>query len=313
MQYKTLCSKKPETDFDTSFIDIGRSQRKYYSQSPNYRSKRGMRDFSRRGNRNPPKRSRLPKPSENAWQRPDKYEADEFKKKRIEIYRLLNKVSFENFQDEEYIAKITRCCFSSLVYTELLIDSLYYKAIIESRFSVVYASLCSQLSSITPGYEVTKENSFKKLIIKRCQHEFENKKRPPPIPENLSPQEKLDLEETGNKIRAKNDGAVLFIGELYLRSLLSERVMFVCLRTLLTKQPEKSEQGDLENFCKLMTTIGKNLDVPKFHKPLNSIFDTISSLSKNKEITPRLRFIFLDLIDFRKRGWKPKNKITKKN
>jgi len=226
----------------------------------------------------------------------------------MEILRLLNKVSFENYEDQDYIQKIVKCCFSTLEYTELLVDCLYIKAITEPRFSVVYASLCVKLSQIKPGYEVTKDNNFKKILIKRCQYEFENKQRPPPIPENGSPQEKLDLEEKGNKIRARNDGAVIFIGELFLRQMLSERVMFLCLKTLLTQEPEKSEPGDLENFCKLLSTIGKNLDVPKCMNAMNKYFELISQLSKNKQLSPRIRFLFMDVIDLRKRQWIPKQK-----
>jgi len=191
-QFKQYCTKKPN-NFEVEMIpQEGRQTTPHTPPTNNSprNSRGGQRGRGKRGGRNSYYKPELPPRSDNAWQRPTLGETDKVQKKRMEIIRLLNKISFENYKDEDYIKKIVRCCYSNLEYTELLVDSLYIKAITEPRFSVVYASLTNELMNVKPSYKLTKETTFRRLIVKRCQFEFDNKKRPPPIPEDLSPQKK---------------------------------------------------------------------------------------------------------------------------
>jgi len=187
------------------------------------------------------------------------------------------------------------------------VDCLYSKAVTEPNFSILYADLALKLAKTPVHYQLTKHTNFRTLVIKRCQNEFEHKQRAPIIPDDLPLEKKFELEEFGNKIKNRNNGAVVFIGELFLKTLLNVRVMYFCFDNLLTDNPETSDVYDLENFNKLMTTIGKSIDEdPKNKESLVKYFSICESLSKSKTIIPRLRFKYLDLVDLRKRGWQLK-------
>jgi hypothetical protein len=275
-------------------------------RSNEFRSNQGK-SFGGNRSKNTSYNKRRPdrKKSESVWTRPDIQQSDEIQKKKFEVIRLLNKLSKINF--DKYSEKLVRCCYSDSVHTEILVDCLYTKAVTEPNFSVLYADLCLKLSKIKVGYKSVPQTNFRTLVIKRCQHEFENKQRPPPISPDLKPEERFELEEKGNKIKKRNDGAVIFIGELYLRDLLNIKVMTFCFHELLTDNAETSDIYDLENYTKLMTTIGSKLEANNKSEVEKNV-ELIASLSKSKALIPRLRFLFLDLFDLRKRNWVPKQK-----
>ena len=55
---------------------------------------------------------------------------------------------------------------------------------------------------------------------------------------------------------------MVFIGELYRQTLISEAVIHRCLKSLLT-EIENPEEEDIESLCKLLTSAGRNLDHPR--------------------------------------------------
>lgn len=62
-----------------------------------------------------------------------------------------------------------------------------------------------------------------------------------------------------NMIRKRSLANVGFIGELYKKGLLTDRIMHVCITKLLRRETVPHEE-DLEALCKLMTTIGPMID-----------------------------------------------------
>jgi len=107
-QFKQYCTKKPN-NFEVEMIpQEGRQTTPHTPPTNNSprNSRGGQRGRGKRGGRNSYYKPELPPRSDNAWQRPTLGETDKVQKKRMEIIRLLNKISFENYKDEDYIKKL---------------------------------------------------------------------------------------------------------------------------------------------------------------------------------------------------------------
>lgn len=70
---------------------------------------------------------------------------------------------------------------------------------------------------------------------------------------------KDELEEARDKARRRSLGNIKFIGELFKLKMLTEAIMHDCVVKLLKNHDEES----LECLCRLLTTIGKDLDFEK--------------------------------------------------
>lgn len=68
-----------------------------------------------------------------------------------------------------------------------------------------------------------------------------------------------ELEEAKDKARRRSLGNIRFIGELFKLKMLTEAIMHDCVVKLLKNHDEES----LECLCRLLTTIGKDLDFEK--------------------------------------------------
>ena len=153
-----------------------------------------------------------------------------------------------------------------------LIFLFYLQAIDEPSFSVAYALMCKELaqmqvSGTEPGD--SSATNFRKSIITRCQMEFENDSKneklrltkAKEIEECTDPEKKKELqllyEEEERRIRMKSVGNIRFIGELFKQGMLTKKIMHFCINHLLQHRDEEN----LECLCKLLTTIGKNLEI----------------------------------------------------
>lgn len=70
---------------------------------------------------------------------------------------------------------------------------------------------------------------------------------------------KVELEEARDKARRRSLGNIKFIGELFKLKMLTEAIMHDCVVKLLKNHDEES----LECLCRLLSTIGKDLDFEK--------------------------------------------------
>lgn len=78
--------------------------------------------------------------------------------------------------------------------------------------------------------------------------------------------------------------------------------MVRCLHNLLENKDEES----LECLCKLLTTIGKELE--NKHVDISLIFNTMKAIADKKDgkISSRIRFMLQDVIDLRAAKWVPR-------
>lgn len=70
---------------------------------------------------------------------------------------------------------------------------------------------------------------------------------------------RVELEESRDQARRRSLGNIKFIGELFKLKMLTEAIMHDCVVKLLKNHDEES----LECLCRLLSTIGKDLDFEK--------------------------------------------------
>lgn len=69
----------------------------------------------------------------------------------------------------------------------------------------------------------------------------------------------MELDEAKDQARRRSLGNIKFIGELFKLKMLTEAIMHDCVVKLLKNHDEES----LECLCRLLSTIGKDLDFEK--------------------------------------------------
>ncbi|XP_019698474.2 eukaryotic translation initiation factor 4 gamma 1 isoform X4 [Harpegnathos saltator] len=200
-----------------------------------------------------------------------------------------------------------------------VISLVFEKAVDEPCYSVEYAQLCKELGPLEvkdpemEGAVIT----FKKLIITRCQKEFEKNpnddimrnKALKEIEEcrdsNLKKEMKLMFEDKERRQRVKAVGNVRFIGELYRATILTTKIMHRCIKQLLQQNSEES----MECLCKLFETIGPDIEAVKTGESINEYFNRMQEIVCRRgqnlpKINSRVRFMIQDVIELRERGWK---------
>nr|XP_022920525.1 eukaryotic translation initiation factor 4 gamma 3 isoform X3 [Onthophagus taurus] len=264
--------------------------------------------------------------TENAW-KPTRFtssgEQPEEDKKTHELYKkvrgILNKLTPQKF--DALLQQIKNLQIDTSDRLQGVIDLVFEKAVDEPNFSVSYANMCSEVALIQVPANNKKEGefvNFRKLLITRCQKEFEknsqeeksHNKMVQDIDECTDPEKKKELqlllEDEERRLRRKSVGNIRFIGELYKRNMLTNNIMMRCLENLLGNRDEES----LECLCKLLSTIGEELEKRKMS--LNHIFGTVKEIADRKhgKISSRVRFMLQDVIDLRSAKWVPRRQDT---
>ena len=136
----------------------------------------------------------------------------------------------------------------------------------------------------------------------------------PPKPKT---EEELALEERRKQLKREDRllqarrrmlGNIRFIGELFKKSMLTERIMHTCIMKLLGEGEKTPNEEDVEALCKLMTTVGGQLDHQKAKAYMDAYFRRMEVLSKSEEMSSRHRFMLQDVIDTRAKGWRERRK-----
>ncbi|KAG7493404.1 eukaryotic translation initiation factor 4 gamma 3 isoform X2 [Solea senegalensis] len=256
--------------------------------------------------------------SENAWKPGMKREGpiddpemlrtkDLFKKVRS----ILNKLTPQKFN--QLMKQVTDLTIDTEERLKGVIDLVFEKAIDEPSFSVAYGNMCRCLATLRVPTTDKPNNTvnFRKLLLNRCQKEFEKDKVDDVVFERK--QKELDsaastterdrlqeeLEEAKDKARRRSIGNIKFIGELFKLKMLTEAIMHDCVVKLLKNHDEES----LECLCRLLTTIGKDLDFEKAKPRMDQYFHQMEKIIKERKTSSRIRFMLQDVIDLRLHNW----------
>ncbi|XP_077458729.1 eukaryotic translation initiation factor 4 gamma 3 isoform X3 [Stigmatopora argus] len=304
-------------DFTPSFADFGRQ-----TSSPRGTMLMNM------GPRRPPPRKiimtvsvnddvKLQK-AENAWKPGAKRESvdeDPETLRTKELFRkvrsILNKLTPQKFG--QLMKQVTDLTIDTEERLKGVIDLVFEKAIDEPSFSVAYGNMCRCLAELKVQIADKPNNTvnFRKLLLHRCQKEFEKDKVDDVVFEKK--QKELDssdssterermqeeLEEAKDKARRRSIGNIKFIGELFKLKMLTEAIMHDCVIKLL-----KNHDGEsLECLCRLLTTIGKDLDFEKAKPRTDQYFNQMEKIVKERKVSSRIRFMLQDVIELRKQNW----------
>uniref|UniRef100_A0A8C7NSC6 Eukaryotic translation initiation factor 4 gamma, 1a n=1 Tax=Oncorhynchus mykiss TaxID=8022 RepID=A0A8C7NSC6_ONCMY len=226
------------------------------------------------------------------------------------VRSILNKLTPQMFQ--QLMKQVTELTIDTEERLKGVIDLIFEKAISEPNFSVAYANMCRCLMGLKvpttdkPGVTV----NFRKLLLNRCQKEFEKDQDDDVIFEakqkEMEAEEKAglkaELEEAKDKARRRSLGNIKFIGELFKLKMLTEAIMHDCIVKLLKNHDEES----LECLCRLLSTIGKDLDFEKAKPRMDQYFAQMDKIIKEKKTSSRIRFMLQDVIDLRRSGWVPR-------
>eukprot|EP00062_Callorhinchus_milii_P012760 gi/632960130/ref/XP_007896020.1/ PREDICTED: eukaryotic translation initiation factor 4 gamma 3 isoform X2 [Callorhinchus milii] len=257
------------------------------------------------------------KKSENAWKPTGKREAVQEEpdlNKTQDLFRrvrsILNKLTPQMFQ--QLMKQVQELTIDTEERLKGVINLVFEKAIDEPNFSVAYANMCRCLTMLKvpmadkPGAWV----NFRKLLLNRCQKEFEkdkaedifNEKRQKEIDASSNEEKsrlQAELKETKDMARRRSIGNIKFIGELFKLKMLTEAIMHDCVVKLL----KNHDQESLECLCRLLTTIGKDLDFEKAKPRMDQYFNQMEKIVKERKTSSRIRFMLQDVIDLRQKNW----------
>ncbi|KAI0460477.1 hypothetical protein F5B21DRAFT_498420 [Xylaria acuta] len=237
----------------------------------------------------------------------------------------LNKMTPENF--DRISDQILEIAAQSKEETDgrtlrQVIQLTFEKATDEAHWASMYAKFCKKmLETMSPdirdenikdrnGNVVSGGALFRKYLLNRCQEEFERGwKLQLPEPKEgeggKAGAAALLSDEYYLAAAAKRRGLglVQFIGELYKLGMLTERIMHECVKKLVDYS-DIPDEAEVESLCKLLRTIGGNLDAAEKGKPMmDAYFTRIQSMIDLPGLPSRLQFMLMDVVDLRRANW----------
>ncbi|KAF7844991.1 eukaryotic translation initiation factor 4G-like isoform X1 [Senna tora] len=236
---------------------------------------------------------------------------DEEQAKQRQLKAILNKLTPQNF--EKLFEQVKAVNIDNAVTLTGVISQIFEKALMEPTFCEMYANFCLHLAAELPDFSEDNEKiTFKRLLLNKCQEEFERGEREQEeankADEGEVKQSDEEREEKRVKARRRMLGNIRLIGELYKKKMLTERIMHECIKKLLGQYQDPDEE-DIEALCKLMSTIGEMIDHPKAKEHMDAYFERMKLLSNNMSLSSRVRFMLRDAIDLRKNKWQQKRKV----
>ncbi|CAK0829177.1 unnamed protein product [Prorocentrum cordatum] len=172
---------------------------------------------------------------------------------------------------------------------EAIIELIFKKALAEPHYCETYADIVFGLRSAFPEFQSSgdgKPMTFKSSVLSICQHEFEELLRAPGPSEDeqarLDPEQlECQRQERRKRMRAN----MRFIGHLFLRQLLSARVIgsVLCELTLVERPDTLPEEHAIECACELLNATGFTLEsLPAGHAALAAVCGRLQALSHAK-------------------------------
>ena len=161
----------------------------------------------------------------------------------------------------------------------------------------------------------SKMASCRTILLTKCQKEFDTDfyqeinydKLIIEVQACPDEQKKKELQKLADdkltKAKRRYLGNIKFIGELFKLNMLTEGIMNTCIERLLKQE---SDEENIECLCRLLISIGKEVDKPNNYVKMESFFDKLDKIVKKKDcVTARIRFMIMDVIDLRNNKWAP--------
>ncbi|KAL4585947.1 hypothetical protein LXL04_010574 [Taraxacum kok-saghyz] len=240
---------------------------------------------------------------------------DEEQAKQRQLKGILNKLTPQNF--EKLFEQVKQVNIDNAGTLSGVIDQIFDKALMEPTFVEMYANFCTRLAVELPDFSEDNEKiTFKRLLLNKCQEEFERGEREEAEADRTEEEEgevkqtKEQREEKRVQARRRMLGNIRLIGELYKNKMLTERIMHECIKKLFGEEFNNNpDEENIESLCKLMSTIGEMIDHMKAKEHMDVYFNRMFKLSNNMKLSSRVRFMLKDVIDLRKNRWQQRRKV----
>ncbi|KAF7969628.1 hypothetical protein HWV62_26809 [Athelia sp. TMB] len=259
------------------------------------------------------------------------------------VRSLLNKLTMQKFDSisDQIIAWVNRSEREKGGHTLIdVIRLMFEQATDEAAWSEMYARLCrkmmEKISASVQDTEILNNEGkpiaggqlFRKYLLNRCQEDFERgwaakDAAAAATAAKASDDEAIKTANAKNKDGGGDDepvlyseeyyaaqkakrqglGLIKFIGELFKLQMLTERIMFECVKKLLGNV-ETPEEEEIESLCKLLSTVGALLDTPKARAHMVVYFSRMKELTRSGNVSSRMQFMLQDIIELRERKWR---------
>jgi len=234
----------------------------------------------------------------------------------------LNKICPEN--SSTIVQRIAELDVSTTEDLDLVIDSIFKKALTEPHYVETYADMAFALNEQLPEYPPTdggKPATFKTSLLNICQREFES------VSTILA--DDADLYGLGaeaatfKKLERKHRvlANMKFIGHLFLRRLLSTKVIQSVALDLVARGTQTSPTGvameaipeahAIECVCELLLAVGFTLEsLPTGKHAIGQVCARLVELKRKKlkggtdVYSKRIQCVIQDLLDIRAAGWR---------
>jgi hypothetical protein len=254
--------------------------------------------------------------SDEGCEAEDEDDADEPEEE--EVRSLLNRVCPENVAS--VIEKMSSMEVRTADAMEAVIELIFKKALAEPHYCETYADIVFGLKSAFPEFQSpggSEPTTFRSSVLNVCQHVFEELLAAPEPSEDerakLDPEE-LDHErqERRKRMRAK----MRFIGHLFLRQLLSAKVVgpWLCKLTRVEQPDILPEEHAIECACELLNAIGFTLEsLPAGRAALAAVCGRMHALryakteSGKQAYSKRVQLTIQDILDARAADWTTKS------
>ncbi|KAJ0255499.1 hypothetical protein HA466_0102410 [Hirschfeldia incana] len=233
--------------------------------------------------------------------------AEEAKQRKFK--GLLNKLTPRNF--EKLLEQFKSVKIYKAVTLFGVVSQIFDKALMEPTFGEMYADLCFHLSEALPGFNRDwngREITFKRVLLNKCQEEFEREEEGV-AEEGHVEQTEEEREEKRLNSRRRMLCNIGFMGELYKKRMIPEKIMHHCILDLLGDDQEDPHEVNIEALCKLMSTIGLAIDHGKAKVLMDAHFEKMKMLSCKQELSSRVRFMLINAMDLRKNKWQERMKL----
>lgn len=216
---------------------------------------------------------------------------------------LLNKICPENLS--KIVKQFAELEINDAKDLELVISLIFKKALMEPHYSETYADMVFGLRNKYPSFpnpdiDASKHHkdstlSFARVLVHTCQSEFER----------LQDEDITQIEDPEESMMRKKRclGHMKLLGSLYLRTLLSHKVIVVVCNDLLRGEPR---EHFIECVCVLVRSLGFSYESEKGPEFLDTLFTKINDLIATGKYSKRLSFMIKDLKELRDDNWQQK-------
>lgn len=193
---------------------------------------------------------------------------------------------------------------------QAVVKMIFNKAVFQPLLCPIYARLCADLNEELPSFPPEKDGeraiSFRRTLLNKCQEAFEGADNMwSEISKLISPDQEMEHRDKERIVKLWTIGNIRLIGELWKEGLVPDKIVHHIVRELLGPDMEVCPTDvNVEAICQLFTSIGEQFDEnPISSRLIDRYFNVLKKMTTNPLLTPRLRFMVLNVLDLRANNW----------